>query len=352
MSDENLHADPLKCMEIIQSVPVSLHYLTEGNANVIYSISPNPNDKETAAHDHCCVLRLRKDLATTRPCIENLTAIRERITPLFLPDHEDILMPKLLYKLTPEVLAEAEAILDHLDTETSRHGEPKRALGKREVSHPSLEEEPHGILMPNFRHGEETIFREFKPKWLRQSPNAPEGAQRCRTCAANAFKRSKGGKKGKGDSGFCPLDLLSSDRALIRGILEKIDPEHGNSEDLVDSFLAQVQPVLHHLYELQGQHDTHGLQDASNPEHRDYAVAMALRDCSLFMVLKKSSDGRLSIDRVKLADLDLKISTAGNLDKWAKMESDLISTGAYTNQTMPGSSCALERGTSNGTTHH
>lgn len=353
MAKDSKHHDPVQCMEILQNVPFTLHYLTEGNANVIYSIAPTTSDKTIAAHDHCCVLRLRKALPTTRPCIENLTAIRERITPLFTPDHEDVLIPKFLYKLTPDLLAEADGILEQLDAASSADGEPKRALGKRDISHPSLEDEPHAILMPNLRHGEHVVFREFKPKWLRQSPNAPRGARRCRTCAANAFKRSQGGKKGKGDSGFCPLDLLSDDRALVRGCLEKIEPEHGSSKDLVDSFQRQVQPVLHHLGELQVEHNTEGLHDASNPEKRDYAVAMALRDCSVFMVLKKSRDGKLSIDRVKLADLDLKISTEGNLDKWAKMESNLISTGAYTDATMPGSACSLERSPStNGTTRH
>lgn len=354
MDDAELHQDPIKCMELLQSVPVSLHYLTEGNANVIYSIAPATSDEAIAAHDHCCVLRMRKDLPTTRPCIENLTSIRERITPLFVPDHEDILMPKFLYRLTPEMLREAESILTHLDAEADKRGESTRTLGKKDVSHPALDQEPHAILMPNLRHGERAIFREFKPKWLRQSPNAPPGSRRCRTCAVNAFKRANDAKKGKGDSGFCPLDLLSSDRALIQGILEKIDPDHGNSEGLVDSFQRQVQPALRHLSDLQVQHNTQGLHDARNPEHRDYAVAMALRDCSVFMVLEKSSDdGRLGIGRVKLADLDLKISTAGNLDKWATMESNLISTGAYTNETMPGSSCQLERtAATNGTTQY
>jgi inositol-pentakisphosphate 2-kinase len=330
-------------MEILCSVPLTLHYLTEGNANVIYSVA-SEEDGEGAKHNHCCVLRMRKDLPTTRPCIENLTAIRERITPLFGGGHEDVLMPKVLYRLSTEMLQQANDILRKLDAESSSSSESKRALAKCDIFHPDLNREPHAILMPNMRHGDNALFREFKPKWLQQSPNAPPGSKRCRTCAANGFKRMQG-KHGKGDSGFCPLDLLSSDRSMIQAILQKIDPHHGSAENLVDGFLQQVQPVIHHLADLQARHNTEGLQDSSNPEHRDYAVAMALRDCSVFIVLDASQTERVDISRVKLADLDLKISTEGNLEKWAKMESDLISSGAYTDESMPGSSCALERET-------
>lgn len=349
MADLGLHRDPHRCIELLQSVPLSLHYLTEGNANVIYSVAPVSADPSVAAHDHCCVLRMRKDLPTTRPCIENLSAIRERIMPLFALEHQDILMPKVLYRLTRKMWEQADGILKQLDIETAEHGISNRARGKKDIYHPPLDQEPHAILMPNLRHGEHSLFREFKPKWLRQSPNAPPGARRCRTCAANAFKRASGSKKGKGDSGFCPLDLLSDDPSLIQSILQKIDPHHGNSLELVDSFKQYVQPVLHHLSELQAEHNVEGLYDSSNPEQRDYAVAMSLRDCSVFMVLNKSPSGQLDISRIKLADLDLKISTAGNLERWAKLESDLVSSGAYTDETMPGSACMLER-QANGTT--
>lgn len=348
MNGQELHHDPAECMKLLLDAPVTLHYLTEGNANVIYSVAPATSAPELAKHDHCCVLRMRKDLATTRPCIENFSAIRQRVTPLFGPEHEDLLMPKALYKLTSETWQQAMDILYGIDDETEQEHSSTSTLRKRHIYHPSLEAEPHAILMPNFQYGEDPLFREFKPKWLIQSPNAPPNARRCRTCAANSFKRSKGGKKGKGDSGFCPLDLLSSNQSTVRDILEKIDPEHGASATLLDNFIDVVQPALHHLANLQSRYNVEGIQDPSNPQHRDYAIAMALRDCSVFLVLEKSSDGDVYLSRVKLADLDLKNSTEGNLEKWAEMESNLISSGAYTNHTMPGSECALERAPTNG----
>jgi inositol-pentakisphosphate 2-kinase len=228
INDNDPHSDPERCMEILQRTPLTLHYLTEGNANVIYSIAPDTTDPNLALHDHCCVLRMRKDLPTTRPTLVNMTAIRDRITPLFAPEHVHNLMPKALYPLTEEVLQQADEILRKLDEHLAESKAGSRVPAGRGPGHPPLNEEPHAVLMPNLRHGDHTLFHEFKPKWLQQSPSAPADARRCRTCATNALKRSKGGKKGKGDSGFCPLDLLSDDRAIIKGILQKIDPEHGD----------------------------------------------------------------------------------------------------------------------------
>jgi hypothetical protein len=101
--------------------------------------------------------------------------------------------------------------------------------------------------------------------------------------------------------------------------------------------------VIQHLATLQSEHNTEGLEDPSNPGAHDYAVAMALRDCSLFLVLAKTAQGTLKVADVKLADLDLKLMTDENLKKWAKMENELTSSGAYTSAAMPGSACALER---------
>jgi inositol-pentakisphosphate 2-kinase len=342
-NDSDPHSDPEKCMEILQRVPLTLHYLTEGNANVIYSIAPNTTDPNLALHDHCCVLRMRKDLPTTRPTLVNMTAIRDRITPLFGPEHVHNLMPKALYPLTEEVLQQADQILQGLDEHLAKSHAGSRVPAGRGPAHPPLNEEPHAVLMPNLRHGDHTLFHEFKPKWLHQSPSAPADARRCRTCATNALKRLRGGKKGKGDSGFCPFDLLSDDRAIIKSIVQKIDPEHGSSDWFVDAFIQQVQPVIRHLAILQAEHNTEGLDDPKNTGARDYAVAMALRDCSLFLVLAKTAQGRLKIADVKLADLDLKSMTPENLKKWAKAENELITSGAYTSSAMPGSACALER---------
>ena len=355
----NPHSDPLQCMQLLQSTPVILHYLAEGNANVIYSIEPTPgpnddqtshNGTEVAHHDHCCVLRMRKDLPTTRSCSENLNAISKRINPLFPAEYAHLLMPKELYPLNAQIMQQADSILADLASR-SDSSSSHRSRSKDSPGHPTLEEEPHAILMPNLRYGDvkdhdDVFFREFKPKWLLQSPSAPSGARRCRTCAANAVKRAAKGKRGKGDSGFCPLDLLSDDREILRDILKKIMGEGGEPNTLtglVDDFVKQVQPVLRHMQKLQGEYSTEGMNDATNPEGRDYAVAMALRDCSVFLVLHRAEDGGLSIADIKFADLDLKIMTQNNLDKWAKLEGVLIESGAYTMESMAGSNCALER---------
>lgn len=373
-STTNPHADPEKCMSIIQShtAGVTLHYLTEGNANIIYSIAPitlsavvdnaSSSDDEAALHDHCCVLRMRKDLPTTRPCAKNLRAIRESVMPLFQLEFTHNLMPQALYVLNEGLLAQVEGVLAELDDARSSpmggmddgvavtiaRGRTKRGIG----GHPPLAAEPHAILMPNLRYGEgysRSLFREFKPKWLLQSVSAPRDARRCRTCAVNALKREQGKKKGKGDGGFCPLNLISEDAEIVTEVVGRIvgdDAQKKGGPRLVEEFVRKVQPVLRCLKILQGQFGTGQIADVESDvaeEGGDLAVAMALRDCSVFLVLAEDEDGQLKIVDVKLADLDLKILSTANREKWARMEAELCSSGAYTDATMSGSNCALER---------
>jgi len=59
---------------------------------------------------------------------------------------------------------------------------------------------------------------EFKPKWLSQSPNAPNNWKLCRTCAIRLMngKRSAPNEMGEGgEDEYCPLDLASGDKDRI-----------------------------------------------------------------------------------------------------------------------------------------
>lgn len=48
------------------------------------------------------------------------------------------------------------------------------------------EDEPHGILVTSMLYDDLHASCDFKPKWLTQSPSAPKGSTRCRTCALQA----------------------------------------------------------------------------------------------------------------------------------------------------------------------
>ena len=326
----NVTHDSAKCHLDLASTPIALTYLAEGNANVIYTI--NTPSQPSSEHNGCSVLRLRKDLPFTRPCIEVVSAFRERVAPLFSPDFEDVLLPQTLLSLTPGMVEEANAVLVQKEREGARG--PKRAG----TVLPKYEVEGYGVVMPNLQHKGRRLV-EFKAKWLWQSPSASKGAVRCRTCALNAVRRLQGKGGGRGDSGFCPLDLLSSEDGVLRSVLSHVDAELPSISGMVADFKTQVQPALRHLKRLQQEHGQVGLEDFQNPVGKDFSLAMALRDCSCFLVIDGCNDNQPILD-VKFADLDLKTVEGGKLQKWTQTEEQLLSSGAYTDPELE-QRCAL-----------
>ena len=312
--------DPSTCHLDLFSTQTSLSYLAEGNANVIYIL--NTPSRPSSEHNGCSVLRLRKDLPFTKPCVDVITAFRDRVIPLFSPDFEDVVLPQTLFQLTPEIVEDANAVLLQKEREGTRGS--KRAGSVL----PKYAVEGYGILMPNLqRRGRRLV--EFKAKWLVQSPSASRRGVRCRTCALNAVRRLQGEGGGRGDSGFCPMDLLSGEDAVLRSVLGCVDVELSSVEGAVDDFKKKVQPALRHLRKLQEEHGQVGLEDFRNPAGKDFSLAMALRDCSCFLVLDTCNNDEPILD-VKFADLDLKTTAGGKLEKWTHMEEELLSSNAYT----------------------
>lgn len=310
----------------------SLTYLTEGAANVVWAIRFS-DDSNLSHSDSAAVLRMRKDIPSTVPMLELKRQFEERIAPLFIFD-PSLLVPVDLVRLCPGVITELNTQLCELESKKRRG--PLR-IG---VYHPSFEIEPYAMIMPNLGHGKGQIV-EFKPKWLVQSPSAPSKAQRCRTCALNAMRRAKGGS-GRGDSGFCPFDLLSKDGEILGNALRQIWLKESSLPEFVDAFRFIVQPALRQLQELQRSHGEVGLHDFQNPDGKNFSVAMAIRDCSfLLKVVKPVDEVRLDIPLVKLLDLDLKDTGGGKLAKWAKMETELIEEGWYTTEETMGIRCAM-----------
>ena len=337
--------DTVTCLATLASAfiadptSLSLAYLAEGNANVIYTVTssasqpmqPAPKtlvpDAEGQDHSHCAVLRLRKALPFTKPSIEVLSAFRERIVPLFSPDHTDVLMPQILLPLTPSTVDELNAMLYAMEDDSSNS--ISRPVARRGAYLPFFTEEPHGILMPNL-NAQGGRLLEFKPKWLVQSPSAPRQARRCRTCAVNLSRKLKGKHKGRGDSGFCPFALLSRDDAVLWPALEQL-VEGRARRRLLREFVGKVQPALRHLQELQRQHGDVGLQDFQLSKDKDFGVAMALRDCSVFLVVSEDEEPEIcEIVDVKFADLDIKTTDGGKMERWAEIEEELISKALYT----------------------
>ena len=342
------------CPSALKDATLQLHYLAEGAANIVYSVSV-VSPEALQHHSHCCVMRLRKDLAFTKPAREVIADYENRITPLFANDHRALLMEQVLYKLDPDTVKKAneelkrmdQVDLDPLTTEAINGGGKKiRHQHRRHVYLPQYEQEQHGILMRNLQGPEIDWLVEFKPKWLVQSPTAPKDATNCRTCALNASRRKGGEHEGRGDSGFCPFDLLvgPEEDDVLRQALENIWPAEDGIEQFVAAFREKVQPALQHLQMLERQHSSVGLQDFRNPTGRYFGVAMALRDCTVFLALERASADERGVDivDVKLADLDLKSTEGGKLQKWAAMEQELLDGGWY--NSLEGTNCSLSRG--------
>ncbi|RVX66973.1 hypothetical protein B0A52_09187 [Exophiala mesophila] len=357
------HQSTPTCPSSLVHAELQLQYLAEGAANVIYSVTSVAAPASQAHHMNCCVMRLRKDLPSTKPSRQVVDEFNTQIVPLFQHD-SSLLLNHVLCKLTPQMVETLNRGLREMDRGRTAVGddEPRiyfRHPHRRHVYLPSYDDEDHGILMQNL-NGPGVRLVEFKPKWLVQSPSAPTGARNCRTCAMNAMRRHGGKFQGRGDSGFCPLDLLSSDDDVLRHALASIWPHanHGDDDDDDDdgltAFLAEfrqrVQPALRHLAILQKKFNGVGLHDFRRPDGSDshFAVAMALRDCSVFLSLGRRGPGveleeseAVNIIDVKFADLDLKSVQGGKIDKWAAMEQQLIDEGWY--HRVDDTNCAINR---------
>ncbi|KAL2435237.1 hypothetical protein ABEF95_014770 [Exophiala dermatitidis] len=379
-------------LKALSHAELHLHYLAEGAANIIYSVSvPSdlPAEAELQEIARLCVLRLRKDLPSTKPAVQVMRDFEERITPLF-SGYEHFLLKQTLYQLTPKMVESANAELRQMEkmaehssfssssannNETANANRP-RPRHRHHVYLPPYEKEQYGILMQNLKgpdDGGGVDLIEFKPKWLVQSPSAPRDATMCRTCALNAMRRKVGKHQGRGDSGFCPFDLLVGDEEehALQRALEKIYPP--TTKGFVAVFRQRVQPALKHLAKLQRGYGSVGLDDFRdpNPGGKHLDLAMALRDCSVFLSLRRgirrdsdppsthlqsgdqqrAADGHETHDvvelvDVKFADLDLKTPEAGKLQKWAAMEQELLDNGWYycdSQSEGEGSNCALSR---------
>ena len=350
MTSQTQHKTSSTCPFELKNASLQLDYLTEGAANIIYNVSVE-SPPTLAAHSGCCVMRLRKDLPFTKPCLQVMSDFENHIVPLFTHDR-NLLLNHSLYKLTPEMVNSAneelrrmESVdLSALSADEVPHGKIRYHI-RRHVYLPNYEQEQYGILMQNLQGSGIDWLVEFKPKWLLQSPSAPADAKNCRTCALNASRVKAGKAKGRGYSGFCPWDLLSKDEKTLRSALTSIWPVDEGIENFVAAFKDKVQPALRHLTTLQRRFGHVGVKDFLNPEEHDFEVAMALRDCSVFLALRRSlepaANGQVEIIDVKFADLDLKSTEGGKLERWTEIEQGLLDGGWY--YSAEDSDCALAR---------
>lgn len=267
-------------------------YLAEGGANVVYrGVGP--------ALRHL-VLRIGKARDGRLSSTEQATWLIDRIAPLFDELAHHVVAPSVVEIDPVELLHFARALRDHGDR-------PARFLDDAlDLS------DTHAWTLPYMgRDGPSCRTFEFKPKWLTQSPTAPEGATVCRTCALRRMRD----RERRAQTRFCPLDLASADLEAVRRAVRALAEEAGWTLTAAELFVLAEHlhghPLLLRLQSLQ-----------LNLETQDMAMAMTLRDCSFYILL----DDERGFD-LRIGDLDRKASSKA--EHWMETESALIKGGFY-----------------------
>ena len=213
-------------------------------------------------------------------------------------------------------------------------------------------DDTHGLLVEDMSPSEQSseVGIELKPKWLLQSPTAPEGARRCRTCALRAQRATSNilNSSTTSASGYCPLDLASGEREGIKRVVDTLiqtrsdfgdgGQRHALAEHLTN-FLLNFD-ALAALRDLQARLDPHGVLalDDEQSVTADFLTATTLRDCTLFLRVNASG-----VVEGKLGDLDLKTPETGKLQYWKDLEKGLIDGGFYAAADDLITDCRLER---------
>jgi inositol-pentakisphosphate 2-kinase len=318
------HASPGGEREAVSQV--GLTYLAEGAAHIVYRISLPGTAATTHPQLVGRLFRFRKSIPSAVPCAQTVSNFQNRIAPLF---PEDSLVDLKLHHLP-----DPYGVTTKLNTALQqREANGTRPIQRRGIYLAPSSEEPNDILVTDMSpQGPDERLVEFKPKWLVQSPSAPAGARRCRTCALREMRtedeRLTGDNHtGRGHAEFCPLDLLSTDDDVLERVIQLLSLTSEFTRTYVWIFKEHIQPLLLRLRDLQAEYNNVGINNFANGQDQDFSVSMALRDCSLFL---KSKTGEVGFQEVRLADLDLKSSGGGKLERWAGIERRLIDEGWYT----------------------
>lgn len=205
-----------------------LEYLAEGNANIVYSFKETANNVLPHGFHHK-LLRLRKDKSFIQPTKSQFETFQQEFVPLFRPEN---LVEQTLITLD-------EALIRKLNQELEQHENAKFRKSLRHGDRLATDE--YGLLITDMtaRHGE--YLFEIKPKWLLQSPDAPGGSIRCRTCALR-LQRNHAAARGAvmpKSGGFCPLSLVEDDiQERQRAFRSIIEAQAGNLSDDSGTFLS------------------------------------------------------------------------------------------------------------------
>lgn len=329
------------------------------------------------------LLRLPKD-ETTGPTYAELQEYWEnKVSPLFEP-HELVQQRLVRLPEDPAFLDRLNAQLDQIEQngkrrhdfrghrfapEGMRTGMLVEDMRPRAPSRPSssgagggdgqADEDVEGDDVDD-----EDLFtlHEIKPKWLHQSPRAPEGAEQCRNCAREVQRNLKNGTRNRV---FCPLNLVKATdfprnqnvagdirralnlsaaqsdnlQAWLRGstLLRRLraaqwDLDHAPEKVVPDSSSAAASGVPGSSSSAPASGPSSSAAAPGGNDGDDniakYCLAMTLRDCSLFLRIPRRPGAEAKDVAAKLADLDRKNYDSKH-EYWEGMEDGLHEKDLY-----------------------
>jgi inositol-pentakisphosphate 2-kinase len=302
------------------------------------------------------LLRLRKDLPHAVPCSILQSNFTRLIIPLFEPNQ---IVNQCLVKLQPSnIIQQLNRELENLEVIKPKSNSiltfDPRPIKRRGTY---LANDEYGLLVDDMTTSRPHWFLrmeialttlvmdlntlEFKPKWLAQSPSAPEKSKRCRQCAYVALQNAAKARKGEPlQKSFCPLDLVSDKQEDIFRVAEILLRPAGQHE--ITEFVAWISStkLLRRLRDNQIRLDALGPLNA-DPKDERFRAAMTLRDVTVFLRYPR---GGMQSANARIGDLDIKSPEKGAL--WKEKEMTLIDEGWYlaTEKEPQPLVCSLSRG--------
>lgn len=317
------------------------------------------------------LLRLPKDESNGPTYAELQEYWENKVSPLFEP-HELVQQRLVQLPQDPEFFDRLNAQLEHIEEKgTRRHDFAGHRFVPEGMSTGMLVEDMRpktaapapapasssGVEGEGADEGEDEndlfTLHEIKPKWLHQSPRAPEGAEQCRNCAREVQRNLKNSTR---NPVFCPLNLVkATDFPRNQNVAGDIRDALGLSPAQSDNLQAWLRgsTLLRRLRAKQWDLDHAGEKvvpaegsasaSASGPSSSadgddnddddddniaKYCLAMTLRDCSLFLRIPRRPGASADDVVAKLADLDKK-NYGSKHEYWEGMEDGLHKKDLY-----------------------
>ncbi|KAF2677404.1 hypothetical protein K458DRAFT_423895 [Lentithecium fluviatile CBS 122367] len=360
---------------------VTFEFLNDGAANAVFRILPCPpqdtpgfvfkrmGDPVPRSEMLGKVLRISKGKPKTLSSDHVVEAFEDQIRPLFrprLPDPKPVKPIQLPGGRLHDPLAILPStsyehfLLEHELVDLSKDVTMILLLPQFGASGLRVGQQhgQRGIILPDMSAVPGvSLTVEIKPKWLAQSPNAPQGAYRCRTCALHAKRTATTDLPPP--PYVCPLQLVCGRKDLIERVIKDKLKRHsdGHSDEVVETVTRRAveylvtgpgSELLAHLRHLQVELDPIGVGyrptsgdffDGVLLQHR-LRQAMTLRDCSLFLRIPYVKPS-LPIE-AKLVDLDFK--SFAKFPDWMLKEQSLRHGGWYTDLNAGVDHCLIAEG--------